>query len=92
MGSNPVSEGEHMVKVIFYNLLRSKYNINETMVHKGSINEILDQIIKQYPQMQRKDFDTAVVFHKGKPIHKINFNHIVDDSEEIIITHFVGGG
>lgn len=92
MTNNPVIECEHMVKVIFYNLLRSKYNINETTVQSGSINEILDQIFKQHPNMQRKDFDTAVVFHKGKPIHKINFNHKIDDSEEIIITHFVGGG
>lgn len=81
-----------MVKVIFYNLLRSKYNINEIFVHSGSIHEILDQIFKLYPNMQKKDFDTAVVFHKGKPIHQINFNHQIANSEEIIITHFVGGG
>ena len=81
-----------MVKVIFYNLLRSKYNVNETMVHSGSIHEILNQVFVQYPNMQKKDFDTAIVFHKGKPFHKINFDHKIDDLEEIIITHFVGGG
>lgn len=81
-----------MVKVIFYNLLRSKYNINEEMVHSGSISEILNQIFQKYPNMQEKDFDTAVVFHQGKPIHKMNFDYMIDDREEIIITHFVGGG
>lgn len=81
-----------MVKVKFYNLLRSKYNIKEIMVESGRINQIIDQILQDYPNMSRSDFDTCVVFHKGSPIHLRGFHKVIKDNEEIIITHFVGGG
>lgn len=81
-----------MVNVIFYNLLRSKYRISEINVQPGSINDIVDQIIASHPEMDRRDFESAVVFHHGKPIHFRQFNRIIDDKEEIIMTHFVGGG
>ncbi|MBU1020671.1 MAG: hypothetical protein KJ847_05600 [Firmicutes bacterium] len=81
-----------MVKVIFYNLLRSKYKINEMDVHPGSITEIIAQILSEHHEMEMRDFETCVVFHQGKPIHHRQFSRIIDDKEEIIITHFVGGG
>ena len=81
-----------MVKVIFYNLLRSKYNVKEIMVLPGTINDIIKQIIKVHPIMKLNDFKTSVVFHKGVPIHYRGFNNFIGDNEEIIFTHFVGGG
>ena len=81
-----------MVKVIFYNLIRSKYNVKEMMVKSGTINEIIDQILKEHPNMSKSDFETCVVFYKGKPIHLRGFHQAINDKEEIIITHFVGGG
>jgi hypothetical protein len=42
--------------------------------------------------MAINDFETAVVFLYGKPIHHKNFDKVIQDNEEIIITHFVGGG
>jgi molybdopterin converting factor small subunit len=81
-----------MVKVIFYNLLRSKYGINEMLVQPGSITEIIKEIIDLYPQMKLKDFETSVVFHHGVPIHFRGFDKLIKSNEEIIFTHFVGGG
>ena len=81
-----------MVKVIFYNLLRSKYNIKETLVPTGSIQDIIAYILQEYPQFSPSDFKTAVVFHNGIPIHHHRFHTVIEDKEEIIITHFVGGG
>ncbi len=81
-----------MVKVIFYNLLRSKYGIKEEQVNSGTVSEIINQILKRHEEMKITDFNTAVVFYKGKPIHKSGFFQKIDDFEEIIITHFVGGG
>lgn len=81
-----------MVKVIFYNLLRSKYNVKEMLVESGSINKIIKQILKKHPKMKQSDYVTAVVFYKGTPIHHHQFNQVIDDETEIIITHFVGGG
>lgn len=81
-----------MVKVIFYNLLRSKYGITELSVTAGSITEIIGQILRDHPKIHAKDFETAVVFHKGKPYHFSQFRHMISDEDEIIITHFVGGG
>jgi len=81
-----------MVKVIFYNLLRSKYNVREMMVESGSIRSIIEYILEIHTQISRSDFETCVVFHHGKPIHSRGFEKVINDKEEIIITHFVGGG
>lgn len=81
-----------MVKVVFYNLLRSKYNIKEMMVDSGTIESIIDFILKTHPEINPSDFNTCVVFHHGKPIHLRGFDQMISDEDEIIITHFVGGG
>ncbi len=81
-----------MVKVIFYNLLRSKYGIKEEELKADTINGIIEQILAKHKEMKTSDFTTAVVFREGKPIHKSGFFQKITDGEEIIITHFVGGG
>lgn len=81
-----------MVKVIFYNLLRSKYRIKEEDVKSGSILQIVSEIISKHPEMKKSDFESSVVFYKGNPIHFNRFDTLIDEGEEIIITHFVGGG
>jgi len=81
-----------MVKVIFYNLLRSKYRVKEEWVDAGSIHSILNQILSKYPNMSRSDFEHCVVFYQGRPIHPSGFQTDIADGTNIIITHFVGGG
>lgn len=81
-----------MVKVIFYNLLRSKYKIKEIMVNPGSIHQIIEQIQIKHNNIDLNDFKTSVVFFNGNPIHFTGFQTIIPDDQEIIITHFVGGG
>jgi len=81
-----------MVKVIFYNLLRSKYKVKEEEVNANTINEIIEEVMSNYPQMHYEDFKSAVVFYKGKPYHFYQFDKVIEDGETIIITHFVGGG
>lgn len=81
-----------MIKVTFYSLLRNKYNIKEEFVEAGSINDIIDQILKKYPNIEKSSFRYCVVFYKGKPINYYNFDSKIEDNEDIIITHFVGGG
>lgn len=81
-----------LVKVVFFNLIRSKYKVEEEFVVAGTINSIIGEILKRHPQMKESDFKTCVVFHNGKPIHHHRFDYVIQDEEEIIITHFVGGG
>ncbi len=81
-----------MVKVIFYNLLRSKYKVKEVETKPNTINEIIKEIMNHFPQMHYDDFKSAVVFYQGKPHHYYQFNKVIEDGETIIITHFVGGG
>jgi hypothetical protein len=81
-----------MVNVIFYNLLRSKYNVKEIKVKAGTIHNIVEYILLTHPEINRSDFESSVVFHKGKPIHLRGFDKKIEDDEEIIFTHFVGGG
>jgi len=81
-----------MVKVIFYNLLRSKYHVKEMLVEPGTIHHIISQVLEAHTEMDINDFKTCVIFNKGNPIHYRGFHKIIEDQEEIIITHFVGGG
>ncbi len=82
-----------MVKVIFFNLLRSKYNIHQIEVMSGSIHEILSQIQVLYPKVELKDFENSVVFiNSNKIVHQSKFNELVKDGDEVVFTHFVGGG
>lgn len=81
-----------MVTVIFYNLLRSKYQIKEDTFQAGTIHDIVNQILAKYPQMEKSDFETSVVFYQGQPIHYGGFKKHIPEGERIIITHFVGGG
>lgn len=81
-----------MVTVVFYNLLRSTYRIKQMEVPSGSIDDIIQYILQQRPDMKQSDFETSVVFFQGKPLHSHGFKTIIPDQETIIITHFVGGG
>lgn len=81
-----------MVKVIFYNLLRSKYQIEDILVNSNNIYDIIKEILSKVPTMKESDFKNVVVFKQGKLIHKGLFDQIINNGEEIIMTHFVGGG
>ncbi|MCK5731424.1 MAG: MoaD/ThiS family protein [Tenericutes bacterium] len=83
----------NMVTVIFLNLLRSKYNIHQIKVNPGTINELLVQIKKIYPQIILEDFDNSVVFINSiRIIHPKMYDEVVGDGDEIVFTHFIGGG
>ena len=81
-----------MVKIIFYNLIRSRYKVEGISVKAGTINSMISQILHAYPEMEKRDFEDCIVFRDGKAIHKFKFDTVINDGEEIIITHFVGGG
>lgn len=81
-----------MVKITFYNLLRSKYHLEDFEVQAGSINDIILEITQTYPNIQEEDFKKSVVFYHGKPLHFRSFDREILDGERIIFTHFVGGG
>ena len=82
-----------MVTVKFYHLLRSKYNIHKIQVTAGTIHEILAQVKVKHPKLELKDFKYSVVFiNQTKIIHPSNFDELVHDGDEIVFTHFVGGG
>lgn len=82
-----------MVTVKFFNLLRSKYDIHEFEVLPGTINDILLQIKKMYPQVDLKDFELSVIFVNGnRVIHHAMYHKHVEDGDDVVFTHFVGGG
>jgi len=82
-----------MVKVKFFHLLRSKYNIKEIEVFPGTIHEILGQIKDIYPSLDLDDFKYSVVFvNSTKIFHPSKFDEYINDGDEIVFTHFVGGG
>ncbi len=82
-----------MVKIVFYHLLRSKYDIKEFEVRSGTINNILSQIKEKFPIIDLDDFKNCVVFiNDTKVVHQSKFNTIINEGDEVVFTHFVGGG
>lgn len=82
-----------MVKVVFLNLLRSKYGIEQLAVHPGSIHEILDEIKVLHPGIDEKDFAEALVFvNQVRIAHGNRFETKAKDGDEVVFTHFLGGG
>jgi molybdopterin converting factor small subunit len=82
-----------MVKVTFYNLLRSKYRINEVNVNAGTVKEIINQIIEIYPQIARDDLMQSVLFiNQEKVMHLNRLDEMVEEGDDIVFTNFVGGG
>ncbi len=82
-----------MVKVVFLNLLRSKYGISQIMMNSGTLQEIIDQLLVIHPKIDVKDFMTAVIFVNQERIDQLNWNlKTLIDGDEVVLTHFVGGG
>ena len=82
-----------MVKVIFLNLLRSKYDIHQIDVFPGTINDLIKQIKDIHPRILLKDFEHCVIFINSKKIiHNSKFDEIAQDGDEVVFTHFIGGG
>jgi molybdopterin converting factor small subunit len=82
-----------IVKIIFLNLLRSKYGIESVMVHPGSVQNALEQIIQIYPNVNEKDFKEAVLFVNQTRVDFVHWlRKELHDGDEVILTHFVGGG
>jgi molybdopterin converting factor small subunit len=82
-----------MVKVTFYNLLRSKYRINEVNVNAGTVKEIINQIIEIFPQIARDDLMQSVLFiNQEKVMHLNRLDEMVEEGDDIVFTNFVGGG
>ena len=82
-----------MVTVRFLHLLRSKYRQHTFEVNSGTINEIILQLKEILPEIDDKDFEQAVVFvNIDRVIHPSRFDELVIDGDDVVFTHFVGGG
>lgn len=82
-----------MVTVRFLHLLRSKYQQHTFEVKPGTINEIILELKEILPNLDLKDFEHAVVFvNVDKVIHSARFDEMINDGDDVVFTHFVGGG
>ena len=82
-----------MVKVIFYNLIRSKYRIEDLEVEAGSLQEVIKQVIKKHPHIDKDDLLQAVLFiNQEKVMHVNRLDEKVEDGDHVVFTNFVGGG
>lgn len=82
-----------MVDVRFLHLLRSKYKQHTFELKPGTINDLISQLRVILPEIDPKDFEQAVVFvNIDKVIHPSRFDELVKDGDDVVFTHFVGGG
>lgn len=82
-----------MVTVRFLHLLRSKYKQHTFEVQPGTVNEIISQLDEILPDLDYKDFEQAVVFvNVDKVVHPSRFDEPINDGDDVVFTHFVGGG
>ena len=82
-----------MVKITFLNLLRSKYSIETLIVEPGKMNDIFKVILSKHPEIEAKDFQDSVMFVNQKRIpHATRFDTVLQEGDEVVFTHFLGGG
>lgn len=82
-----------MVTVRFLHLLRSKYKQHTFEVKAGTINEIISQLNVIFPDLDYKDFEQSVVFvNVDNVVHPSRFHVQINDGDDVVFTHFVGGG
>lgn len=82
-----------MVTVRFLHLLRSKYKTHTFKVEPGSVHEIIAQLKEILPEIDPKDFSQSVVFvNTDRIIHPSRFDETINDNDDVVFTHFVGGG
>ena len=82
-----------MVTVRFLHLLRSKYKQHTFEVKPGTVNDIILQLKEILTDLDPKDFEQAVVFvNEDKVIHPSRFDDPINDNDDVVFTHFVGGG
>jgi len=82
-----------MVKIIFFNLLRSKYHWHELDVAPGTFQNVIDELKKNNPSLNEKDFRDCVMFVNDVRItHLALFDIQFKDGDKVVLTHFLGGG
>ncbi len=82
-----------MVTVRFLHLLRSKYKLHTFEVKPGTVNDIILQLKDILTDLDPKDFEQAVVFvNTDIVIHHSRFDVLINDGDDVVFTHFVGGG
>jgi molybdopterin converting factor small subunit len=82
-----------LVKIKFFNLLRSKYNISMLETKEGSLEDVIHEIILKHQEIDPNDLYGAVIFLNNQQImHKDRLNQKVNEDDELVFTHFVGGG
>ena len=82
-----------MVTVRFLHLLRSKYKQHTFEVNPGTVYDIISQLKELLTDLDPKDFEQAVVFvNVDKVIHPSRFDQLINDGDDVVFTHFVGGG
>ena len=82
-----------MVTVRFLHLLRSKYKLHTFEVKPGTVNDIILQLKNILTDLDPKDFEQAVVFvNTDTVIHPSRFDVAINDGDDVVFTHFVGGG
>jgi len=82
-----------MVTVRFLHLLRSKYKLHTFEVKPGTVKDIIIQLKDILTDLDPKDFEQSVVFvNTDKVIHPARFDEPINDGDDVVFTHFVGGG
>ncbi len=82
-----------MVKITFLNLLRSKYQLDVLSVEPGPMKNIFASLLKKHPEIDPKDFQESVMFVNQQRIaHANRFDIVLHDGDDVVFTHFLGGG
>lgn len=82
-----------MVKITFLNLLRSKYGLDHVFVEPGIMKDIFQAFLRQHPGIDPNDFKESVMFvNQARIAHANRFDIELKDGDEVVFTHFLGGG
>ena len=68
-------------------------------VSGSTVGECLDQLVKQFPRMEKMLFDKkgnlfgyAAIYVNGEDVYPDELLHSVEDGDELYILYIIGGG
>lgn len=82
-----------MITVKFFGLIRVDTNIDTLTVDEGTVNQVINEVIRRYPNISREQLMQAVMFVNKKQITgNRRFSIMLKDSDELALLSPISGG
>lgn len=82
-----------MITVKFFGLIRVDTNIDKLTVDEGTVNQVINEVIRRYPSIRREQLMQAVMFVNKKQINgNRRFSIMLKEGDELALLSPISGG